>query len=80
MTDHRAVLVGGPHDGRELDASEDVICVAEPTPIRFDPSTGALIGDPTDPPPTFATVRYEWDGTITTFGTRRYVRLRPPGT
>ena len=80
MDDIRAVIVGGPWDGREIAVSSELaptIVMAEPTPIRFDPSAGAAIGALTDPPPAFASVRYEWDGTITTFGARRYVRQRP---
>lgn len=79
MSDSRAVIVGGPWDGREIpvSATSAEITVAEPTPMRFDPSTGALIGDLSDPPPAFTSVRYEWDGSVTVFGLRRFVRRRP---
>jgi hypothetical protein len=63
-------LVGGPQDGRELEAS-----------ARLGPEVTLPEVDPPDGTPAaeiaFTRVTYRWDGTLTAAGARRYRRLPP---
>lgn len=74
----RAVLIGGPQDGTciGVDPDGDRVSVLEHSADRIAHNGLPGTNRPQIPTP-WRDVTYQWDGTTTTFGDRRYRRVKP---